>query len=89
VGLALGKTTPQTFLAFFSLLLFFFFFHHAEDTTSIRIKFCDTLKPYSVESLPMPHYVEKSWHHFSLPLLTLNLPVCDLADEQVSIMYHA
>jgi hypothetical protein len=45
VGLALGKTIPQPFLALCFSLLIFFLFHQAEDTASIRIKFCDILKP--------------------------------------------
>jgi hypothetical protein len=34
-----------------------------------------------MESLPMPHYTEKSWHHFSPPpLLTPNLPAHQLTE---------
>jgi hypothetical protein len=83
VGPGPGKPSSLTAISlswcfgfFFSSFSSSFSFHHQPDSN------CNILNPEPVESLPTPHYTEKSWCHFSLPLLLApNLPVHQLAAQ--------
>jgi hypothetical protein len=54
---ALGIKAPLAISPF--LFLFLFLSQQEEDRPSIRIKLCDILEPYSMESLPTPHHTGK------------------------------